>query len=74
MLTVINDDGAGVRPQHHLNDVLATAKRLIIYVDRSQLEVAHLFAANLAQVERGVVTHRMLDRGIQAQTVLQVLS
>lgn len=33
MLTLINGDGAGVRPQHHLNDVLATATRLISYVE-----------------------------------------
>jgi len=74
MLTVINGDGAGVRPLHHLSDVLATAKRLISYVERGQPEVAHLLAANLTPIERGVVTHRMLERGIQVQTVLRVLS
>ncbi|ENO79031.1 hypothetical protein B447_13679 [Thauera sp. 27] len=74
MLTLINGDGAGVRPQQHLNDVLAMAKRLISYVERSQPEVAHLLAANLTPIERGVVTNRMLDRGIQVQTVLRVLS
>ena len=74
MLTLINGDGAGVRPQHHLNDVLATATRLISYVEQGQPEVAHLLAANLTPIERGVVTNRMLDRGIQVQTVLRVLS
>ena len=74
MFPVINGDGAGVRPQNHLRDVLATAKRLISYVERGQPEVAHLLAANLTPIERGVVTHRMLERGIQVQTVLSVLS
>ena len=31
-------------------------------------------AANLTPIERAVVTGRMLDRGIQVQTVLRVLS
>ena len=74
MLTLINGDGAGVRPQQHLNGVLATATRLISYVEQGKPEVAHLLAANLTPIERALVTGRMLDRGIQVQTVLRVLS
>lgn len=74
MLTLINGDGADVRSAHQLSEMRATAKRLIDYVEKGQPEVAHLLAANLTAMERAVVTHRMLDRGINAQIVLQVLS
>ena len=42
MLTLINGDGAGLRPAHHFNDVLVTTTRLIQYVEKGQIEVAHL--------------------------------
>ena len=74
MLQLVNGDGAGVRPQHHFEDVLAIAKRVISYVEKDQPEVARLLAANLTPIERGVVTHRMLARGIKVQTILSVLS
>jgi len=74
VLTLINGDGAGLRPAHHFNDVLVTTTRLIQYVEKGQLEVAHLLAANFTPLERCVVSRLMINRGIAPQTVLRTLS
>ena len=74
MLTLIPGDGAGLRPAHRFDDVLQEATRLIHYVQKGQIEVAHLLASNFSPLERCVVSRLMINRGIAAQAVLRTLS
>ncbi len=74
MLTLINGDGAGVRPQQHLNGVLATATGLLRTGQLGTPVGAIWRAPNLPPSGRGVVPGRRPYRGIQVQTVLRVLS
>lgn len=74
MLTLIHGDGAGLRPEHHSEAVLATAARIMQHIQKGHIEVAHLLASNLTPIERSVVARRLLNRGIEARIVLRTLS
>lgn len=72
--TVFNGDGAGRRPQGHLENLIRTTGRIEVLVAAGRLAAGRFVARQLTAIERGVVATRMLRDGYGAEQVMRVLA
>lgn len=74
MLTVIRGDGAGRRPEQHLETLVQTTRAIERDLGQGRLMTCRRIARSLTPIELGVVATRMLRDGFDSATVLEVLS
>lgn len=72
--TVFNGDGAGSRPQRHLENLIRTTGRIEALVAAGRFVAGRFDARQLTAIERGVVATRMLRDGYGAEQVMRVLA
>lgn len=72
--TVFNGDGAGSRPQQHLQSLIRTTGRIEALVTAGRHIAGRFAAQRLTAIERGVVATHMLRDGYCAEQVMRVLA
>ena len=74
MLTVIDGDGIGPRPDHQHKKILETAQQIEQQVLAGHLDTGQSLARTLNPIERAVVTDKMFRDGFDEDLLLQVLT
>ncbi|NMG28175.1 hypothetical protein [Aromatoleum evansii] len=74
MLTVIDGNGAGMRPANRHQKILETARHIEQHVRAGHFNVGQSLAQALTPIERAVVTERLFRNGFGEDIVVRVLA